>query len=128
MSASLFAGAVVLFLFRLAQDLAGTVSIAAVYGFVSGGILSIAPVILADLTPDISELGTRIGMAYSIGAVGTLVGNPIAGAAQHPSGRSVGDIQNQYQGSWLFAACFMLVGAAATSVSLIYKPSRTNSV
>ena len=67
--------------------------------------MSIPPLVIANLTPDPSEYGTRIGMGYTIAAIGALVGNPIAGAAR----RSAPTAQEEFQGTWYFAAAGMVV-------------------
>lgn len=50
------------------------------YSFVSGGIVALPPAILVFLSPSLAHVGTRAGMAFSIGSLGVLIGSPIAGA------------------------------------------------
>ncbi|KAL9024521.1 MAG: hypothetical protein Q9196_006458, partial [Gyalolechia fulgens] len=93
--------AIILFFFRFANDLAGLIVVSILYGFISGGMVSLPPATIANLTEDLSEYGTRMGMGYTIASLGALVGNPIGGAAQRSESR--GNVQTQYQGTWLFA-------------------------
>lgn len=86
---------------------------AAVYGLVASAIQSLFAVSLAALTDDLSQLGTRMGMVFSVVAFACLTGSPIAGAIVQASGGS-------YLGAQLWAASSMLLGAvflAAARVS-----------
>ncbi|KAK2753734.1 hypothetical protein FQN55_000097 [Onygenales sp. PD_40] len=63
------------------NTLASTIVFACLYGFFSGALVSIPPTIIAtSLSPDISLVGTRLGMGFFFCGVGLLIGNPIAGA------------------------------------------------
>ncbi|TKA69549.1 hypothetical protein B0A55_06559 [Friedmanniomyces simplex] len=65
------------------RDGAGTIAFCVLYGFFSGSIASLSPVLWASLCPDVKRLGTRTSMMMLPMAVGLLVGNPIAGALIH---------------------------------------------
>jgi MFS family permease len=82
---------------------------AVLYGFISGGMVSLPPAIIVDLTTDASQLGKRMGFAYTVAAFGALTGNPVAGATRRPSGMSPPDVQREFQGTWIFAGSFMLL-------------------
>lgn len=103
-----FFSAIILFFFRFAHNLGGLIVISIVYGYVSGGMVSLPPATIANLTDDMSEYGTRMGMGYTIASIGALVGNPIGGAAQRPQGSTSGAVQREFQGTWLFAGAGML--------------------
>lgn len=84
------------------ENTAGIVVFAVMFGFSSGGVISLAPTLIAQVS-DIRQIGTRVGTAFAIQSVGALVGSPIGGAintAQH------GD----YLGLQLFCGCSMLLG------------------
>jgi MFS family permease len=49
------------------------------YGFFSGTFVSISGPALATLSPDLSLVGTHMGMSFSFSALGLLIGNPVAG-------------------------------------------------
>ncbi|KAI2619632.1 MFS general substrate transporter [Hypoxylon sp. NC1633] len=86
---------------------------AVVYGLVASAIQSLFAVSLAALTDDLTQLGTRMGMVFSVVAFATLTGSPIAGAIIQSSGGS-------YLGAQIWAATSMLLGAvflAAARVS-----------
>lgn len=62
------------------RDEAGIIAFAALYGFSSGGFIALPAVVLTQLTPDASKLGTRMGMCSALCSLGSLCGTPIAGA------------------------------------------------
>ncbi|KAL7916584.1 major facilitator superfamily transporter [Trichoderma velutinum] len=104
---------VVLFSFQACRDYASLVVIVVAYCFASGGILFLPPIILANLTKDPSEYGTRIGMGYTIAAIGGLVGNPVAGAAKGHLGVNVhiskDAVVNSFRGIWLVSGGSMTI-------------------
>ncbi|KAF1947196.1 major facilitator superfamily transporter [Clathrospora elynae] len=101
-----FATAIILFLWRFVHTLSGLIVISATFCFVTGGLVSLPAATIANLTQDKSEYRTRMGMGYTVAAIGALVGNPIAGAARH--GGST-DVMERWQGAWFVAgACLVL--------------------
>ncbi|KAF2148176.1 major facilitator superfamily transporter [Myriangium duriaei CBS 260.36] len=106
-----FCTALTLFFFRFAHDLPGLIVISLVYGFVSGGMVALPPATIANLTPNQSESGTRMGMGYTIASIGALIGNPIGGAAQRYEGLSTSEVQKEFQGTWIFAGSLMMACA-----------------
>lgn len=82
---------------------AGTIVFAILYGFASGAIVSLPATILARLTSNMSILGTRMGMCFTLAGLGLLIGNPIAGALL--------DIEGQiFWKGQLFSAVMVVVG------------------
>ncbi|EKM50355.1 uncharacterized protein PHACADRAFT_178098 [Phanerochaete carnosa HHB-10118-sp] len=78
-AAAVVTGALIFAMFG-ASNTAGAVIFAIVYGFFSGGWLSLLPPSLALMSKDINEIGVRIGVAYFITSWAMLTGTPIAGA------------------------------------------------
>ena len=68
----------------------GLIVYAILYGFLSGGFVSLPSVALTSLTPDLSRLGTRMGMCSVICSLGSLCGTPISGAILDGTGGWVG--------------------------------------
>lgn len=81
----------------------------AIFGFASGGIISLLPACMAQIS-DIREIGTRNGVNLFFAAIGALTGSPIGGAI---SGGK------QYLGLQIFTGISMLAG------SLLYVIART---
>lgn len=61
-------------------NLAGIIVFTVLYGITSGAVVVGAPVAIMALAPDMSRLGTRMGMSFVLAGIAILVGTPIAGA------------------------------------------------
>ncbi|KAJ4163990.1 hypothetical protein LMH87_005683 [Akanthomyces muscarius] len=83
---------------------AGIIAFAALFGFSSGGFVSLAPTLIAQVS-DIRFIGTRVGTAFAVMAFGALTGSPIGGAIVS---RQHGD----YVGLQLFCGVSMVIGFA----------------
>ena len=59
---------------------ASIIVFAVLYGFFSGSVISLPAAALTNLSPDLSRLGTRMGMNQVFCSLGSLAGPPIAGA------------------------------------------------
>ncbi|KAL1939552.1 hypothetical protein VTO73DRAFT_9863 [Trametes versicolor] len=77
---AILASAVFVFALFGAQDSAGVAAVAALFGFSSGAYVSLIPPLLGMLCTDLSELGLRMGLAFSIVGTSMLVGTPVFGA------------------------------------------------
>lgn len=88
----------------------GVIAFTVLYGFISGGLVSLPPVTVAGLSKNQDEYSTRMGMAFTICSFGALVGNPIAGALL-VTGRKAGG-SNPFLGPWLFAGGAMISAGA----------------
>lgn len=76
---------------------------AVIYGIVGAAIQSLFPATLSSLTTNLSMMGTRIGMIFTIVSFSVLTGPPIAGQLiQRKAG--------QYTYAQIFAGASMLVG------------------
>lgn len=82
----------------------GIIILAVFYGFFSGGFVSLPQVVMASITPDVRDLGTRLGMVLATTSIGLLIGTPVGGAILSDT--------NQYLGVQLFTACCLLSSAA----------------
>ena len=75
------------------------------YGFFSGAFIFLPPTIIAGLTPDLTCVGTRLGMSFTFAGFGLLIGNPIAGTMVNiPDG--------EFHGAQLFSAATITTGVA----------------
>ncbi|XDG08221.1 hypothetical protein ABKA04_007836 [Annulohypoxylon sp. FPYF3050] len=87
------------------KNLGGTVVFALLFGFFNGGVTSLPPSAIVTFTPDMSRLGTRMGMLFFIIGIAVLVGTPIAGAIlQNPEDAT------RWKGLIGFGAATMLFG------------------
>lgn len=97
-----------------ANNEAGIVAMAVLYGFFCGGVMAFAPVVLTSITDDLSTLGTRIGVLSVMKGIGSLAGPPIAGALLKTSGGYLA-LQLFTGFAFLFSASFMIVLRAMSS-------------
>ncbi|KAK2829833.1 hypothetical protein FQN49_007210 [Arthroderma sp. PD_2] len=88
------------------------------YGFCSGAFVSVPPVVLISITPDMRDFGTRLGMTFVFNSVGALAGTPIGGAIIHGSG-------NNYLGVQILAGSCLLISSAFLIVARFIKSGPT---
>ncbi|KAK2601903.1 hypothetical protein QQS21_004590 [Conoideocrella luteorostrata] len=76
---TLFSVITVLAIWIPGQNDGAIISFCVLYGFSSGAFISLAPAILAQISP-LPQLGARQGTCFAFIAIASLVGNPIAGS------------------------------------------------
>ena len=91
----------------------GIIAFAVLYGFFSGGVVSLPAAALVNLSPDLSKLGTRMGMSQLVGSLGSLAGPPIAGAILAST--------HGYRGVQLFCGFIMLCAGCLLLATRIVK-------
>jgi MFS family permease len=96
----------------------GVIALCVLYGFSSGGFVSLPPVILMTLTRDIRDFGTRLGMSFAVCSVGVLIGAPIGGAL-------ISRMQGDFLGVQLFAGSCIVTGAVTAIFLRFYKTGPT---
>ncbi|KAI6037517.1 MFS general substrate transporter [Pisolithus marmoratus] len=73
-----------IYLMLAATGMAGVVVFGILYGFFSGGFISIMVPAVASYSQDLNEIGSRIGIACFVIGFAVLAGTPIAGALVQP--------------------------------------------
>ncbi|KAJ8582003.1 MFS general substrate transporter [Rhizopogon salebrosus TDB-379] len=76
---SLMSSAIIFAMIGL-RSVASVVLIGISYGYFSGVCIGMMAPLVSYLTPDISDLGARMGITFAISSIGSLVGAPICGA------------------------------------------------
>ncbi|ORX98314.1 major facilitator superfamily domain-containing protein [Clohesyomyces aquaticus] len=56
------------------------VAFSVLWGFFSAGLVTLPSAAFANICPDLSLLGTRLGMSWGVSSIASLIGAPIAGA------------------------------------------------
>ncbi|OPB36873.1 hypothetical protein A0O28_0059530 [Trichoderma guizhouense] len=84
------------------KSVAGIIVFVIIFGFSSGGVISLGPTLVAQIS-DIRHIGTRVGVSFSIQAIGALIGSPIGGAI-------VSSQHGDYLGLQLFCGLSMMMG------------------
>lgn len=95
-------------------NLGGLIAFALLYGFFSGGFVSMPPVAVTSLTKDMSKLGTRMGQCFFIAAFGLLLGTPVSGAILKASGNWLG--VQLFSGVAIFLTGTLLIWARIRAV------------
>jgi predicted MFS family arabinose efflux permease len=72
--------AILAFVWISVHSKAGIITLTVLYGFFSGGYVSLPPIVMISITKDLRDLGTRLGMCFSIASIALLIGTPIGGA------------------------------------------------
>ncbi|KAK0657752.1 major facilitator superfamily domain-containing protein [Cercophora newfieldiana] len=72
------------------HDLPGIIVVVLFYGMITTGVSSLVSAALLVISPDISVVGTRMGMSGVLGGLGCLIGPPVAGAIQGTSAGYIG--------------------------------------
>jgi MFS family permease len=100
------AAILVLALWIPAASNAPTIVFATFFGFASGAYVSLAPALIAQISP-LSEMGYRMGLLFLFASVGGLTTSTIAGAIVANSGGSFTNVK-------VFSGVFLLAGTALT--------------
>ena len=83
------------------EDVPGIVVFALLYGFFSGGFVSLPPTCITTLSPHLGVVGTRMGMCFGLTSFGILIGTPVSGALLTATG--------SWRGTQLFAGATVLL-------------------
>jgi MFS family permease len=79
---------IVSFTWLAVHDVLGYYAFTVVYGIISASFQCLFPSTIARITPRLDTIGTRLGMAFSVGAIASLTGPSIGGAIQMSGGGS----------------------------------------
>lgn len=107
------ASILVLALWIPAASNAPTIVFATLFGFASGAYVSLAPALIAQISP-LSEIGYRMGLLFLSASLGGLTTSPIAGAILANSGGSFTNVK-------VFSGVFLLAGTALTVAARLAK-------
>jgi MFS family permease len=88
--------------------LPGLIVTAAIYGFSTGSVFALQPVVVIRLCPDPKLIGTRVGMAFSFLSFALLPSTPIAGALQ---------IRGGFTAVWAWTGATTAIGFVIMSLS-----------
>ncbi|THU89177.1 MFS general substrate transporter [Dendrothele bispora CBS 962.96] len=96
------------------HNAAGMVVIAIIYGFASGAYVSLLGAMLAGLSPNLQEMGSRMGTCFACGGFATFIGPPIMGAL-------LGTTNYKWLRPSLFSGCCVLVGVVFMIIARHFK-------
>ncbi|KAL2755713.1 hypothetical protein ACRALDRAFT_1064259 [Sodiomyces alcalophilus JCM 7366] len=114
----LVASAVLMFAWLGIRDFGGLIAFALLYGLFSGSVVSVTPTVVVSLAPDMSRVGTRMGMMFFVCGLPILFGTPIAGAIVGGYSRVEWQAMIGYGAAGLAVAC---VFTGAATIYIRYK-------
>lgn len=106
--------ALLIYCWAAVHERAGLYAFACIYGLFAAGIQSLWPATLASLTTDMTKVGTRTGMGFTIVSVATLTGSPLGGAL-------VNKDHGNYLYAQMWAASTFAVGLILMSIARVWK-------
>ncbi|KAK4235916.1 MFS monocarboxylate transporter [Achaetomium macrosporum] len=109
---TLFSVVLVLCIWIAAPWRAGRIVFAALYGFGSGTFVSMVPTLVAQVCPDMGQLGLYLGAVYLVIAPSVLIAQPVGGALA-----SAG--QNQARDSYVWLKVFCAVSMALGVIGFV---------
>ncbi|KAI1371581.1 putative monocarboxylate permease [Hypoxylon crocopeplum] len=115
--AVLLSGVITLAWIRVSTE-GALIAISVLLGLSSGSIQAVLPANVAVLCPDLSKLGTNIGMTLFAAGLGLLIGNPVAGAILSVQTTASGEL---WWGALTFAGITILAGGVALTVVRVLK-------
>ncbi|KAF1841855.1 MFS general substrate transporter [Cucurbitaria berberidis CBS 394.84] len=81
------------------------------WGFFSAALVTVPSAAFANITPDLSRLGTRLGMSWAVSSIATLIGAPIAGALLRKK-----DGRTNFIGMQIWSGACLMVGTCCLVV------------
>jgi MFS family permease len=96
------------------HSLGGSIAFAIIYGFVSGAVVSVQASVVAALVPDVSYIGTWMGMCLFVAGLGILIGSPIAGVLVKSGSRGFVD-------PFIFSGTFTIAGGILFCIAWAYR-------
>ncbi|CBX94458.1 hypothetical protein IAQ61_009696 [Plenodomus lingam] len=96
------------------------VAFSILWGFFSAALVTIPSAAFTNITPDLSRLGTRLGMSWSVSSIATLIGAPIAGAllgrSRQRNADGVWTETTDFRGVQIWSGVCLLLGAGFVGV------------
>lgn len=111
---TVFCLAIVSYCWIPVTNISGLYGFTVMYGLVSAGFQCLIPSTVASITPDLSMVGTRLGMAFSTFSFAALTGPPIGGALQSAMG-------GRYTGASAWAASVTVLAGVLILLARVAK-------
>ncbi|KAI1480148.1 MFS general substrate transporter [Daldinia eschscholtzii] len=109
-------GVITLALWIPGKSQSAIIAFAAVYGLISGSLISLTPTLIAQIS-DVRQIGVRQGTCFTLQSFGALLGSPIAGAILASQNGSYWGLK-LFCGCAFFAAMIAFAFARTTLVGL----------
>ena len=106
LTAVCFGSGILLYCWSAVSSLAGLFAFCIIYGILASGVQGLFAASCASLTTDLSKMGVRTGMCFSVVSIACLTGPPIAGALVQLN-------QGRFLYAQLFGGSAFMVGTLA---------------
>jgi predicted MFS family arabinose efflux permease len=107
-----FASGLILLCWAGVKDHAGLLVFDVFYGFMMAAAQGMLPPSLGSLTTDLSKMGVRMGMVFSLMGFALLIGNPLAGAL-------ISADHGRYLAAQMYAGSALIVGVVALAAARV---------
>lgn len=94
------------------------IAVAILFGLTSGSIQGVLPATVPFLCPDLSKIGTNIGMTLMAAGLGLLIGTPVAGAILGDQSHGLNMV---WSGAFAFSGATVVIGAAVLATARVKK-------
>jgi MFS family permease len=105
-----FISGLILLCWAIVKSHAGLLVFDVFYGFVMAAAQGMFPPSLGSLTTDLSKMGVRMGMVFSLMGFALLIGNPLAGAL-------ISADNGKYLGAQIYAGGTLMVGVVSLAAA-----------
>ena len=102
------------------DSVAKITAFAIIYGFTAGAYVFLIPLVIVELTPDMTVVGTWLGTSLSVAAFGLLLGTPIAGSPVNIGTK-------QFVAAHGFTGGVILIGASLMLMALVIQARKMKS-
>jgi len=99
-----FCASIMLYSWLAVSNLGGFTAFVILYGLCSNAVQTLFPSTLSSLTKDLTKMGVRVGMVFTIGSIACLTGPPIAGAL-------IARADGSYRFAQIFGGTTVMLGA-----------------
>lgn len=93
-----------IFCWLVVDGINSTYAWSAIFGFFASGLMSLLPASVTSLCKDMSRVGTRLGMVFTLCTIPSLTGSPLAG-------KIIQEMDGKYFGAQIWGGLCMLIGA-----------------
>lgn len=103
----------------IGSSFGGFVTFCVLWGLFSGPMAVLPAAAVAELSPSLDVIGTRMGMVWAVSSVGNLIGTPIAGAVSDPA-------RDDFLGGQIYSGTCMAValGLIVSTIVLVKRKER----
>lgn len=96
----------------IGHSFGGFVAFCVLWGLFSGPMAVLPAAAVAELSPSLDVIGTRMGMVWAVSSIGNLIGTPIAGAVSNPK-------RDDFQGGQIYSGTCMAASTVLIATTIV---------